>query len=67
MQTTQITATTQTMVMAQTTPEVVPAQTIQTKMPTTPETTLTLLKTADSSVEPLPESSRPHKDGPGGD
>ena len=27
----------------------------------------TLLKTADSSVEPLPESSRPRKDGPGGD
>ena len=28
---------------------------------------LILLKTADSSVEPLPESSRPRKDGPGGD
>ena len=27
----------------------------------------TLLKTADSSVEPLPESTRPRKDGPGGD
>ena len=48
MQTTQITATTQTTVMAQTIPEVVPTQTIQTKMPTTPEAALTLLKTADS-------------------
>ena len=27
----------------------------------------TLLKTADSSVEPLPESTRPRKDGPGGE
>ena len=27
----------------------------------------TLLKTADSFVEPLPESTRPRKDGPGGD
>ena len=26
-----------------------------------------LLKTADSFVEPLPESTRPRKDGPGGD
>ena len=44
----------------------VTAQTIQAA---TPEKTQapTLLKTADSSVEPLPESSRPRKDGPGGD
>ena len=40
---------------------------------TTPAATLektqapTLLKTADSSIEPLPESTRPRKDGPGGD
>ena len=27
----------------------------------------THLKTADSSAEPLPESTRPRKDGPGGD
>lgn len=26
----------------------------------------TLPKTADNSVEPLPESTRPRKDGPGG-
>ena len=44
-----------------------------TQIPVTAQTTLektqapTLQKTADSSVEPLPESSRPRKDGPGGD
>ena len=34
----------------------------------TPERTQaqTLPKTADNSVEPLPESTRPRKDGPGG-
>ena len=30
-------------------------------------TAQTLPKTADNSVEPLPESTRPRKDGPGGD
>ena len=45
-------------------------------IPVTAQTTLertqalttaqTLPKTADNSVEPLPESTRPRKDGPGG-
>lgn len=49
-------------------------QTMQEVVPTpvtaeaTPERTQaqTLPKTADNSVEPLPESTRPRKDGPGG-
>ena len=55
MQTTQ--AVVQIPVTVQTTLEKIQAQTTAPAHP----------KTADSSVEPLPESARPRKDGPGGE
>ena len=63
MQTTQVT--TQIPVTAQTTQAAILETTLGKTQALT--TAPTHLKTADSSVEPLPESTRPRKDGPGGD
>ena len=60
MQKMQITQTTQAAVL---TPVTVQTTLEKTQVPTGAQT---LLKTADNSVEPLPEYTRPRKDGPGG-